>query len=110
MLTIDTKHPCGNLVHERELLNLTWGENDSLLSVPKSSERTKKSRKIASLQLDHSSCFLKLPIRIGASHLIFKPEFPVFAHENGKYPQLSDERTKLNRSFILVPRATRFNL
>ena len=45
MLTIDTKHPCGNLVHERELLNLTWGENGSLLSVTKSSEQTKKSRK-----------------------------------------------------------------
>ena len=80
-------------MHERELLNLTWGGgrgggDDLLLSVPKSSEQTKKSRKIASLQLNHSSCFLKLPIRIGANHLIFKPEFPVFAHEIGKYPQV----------------------
>ena len=92
MLTIDTNHPCGNLVHERQLLNLTWGggggENDLLLSVPKLSEQTKKSGKIASLQLNHSSCFPKLPMRIGANHLIFKPEFPVFAHENGKYPQV----------------------
>ena len=88
VLTIDTKHPCGNLVHERELLNLTWGENGSLLSVTKSSEQTKKSRKITSLQLNHSSCFLKLPIGSGANHLIFKPDFPVFAHVNETYPQV----------------------
>ena len=75
-------------MHERELLNLTWGDNGSLLSVTKSSEQTKKSRKITSLQVNHSSCFLKLPIGSGANPLIFKPDFPVFAHVNEKYPQV----------------------
>ena len=86
MLTIDTNHPCGNLVHERELLNLTWGENGSLLSVTKSSEQTKKSRKITSLQLNHSSCFLKLPIGSGANHLNFQTGFSGFCACKGNVP------------------------
>ena len=85
------------------------GENDPLLSLTKSSEQTKKSRKIASLQLDLSSCILKLPIRIGANHLIFKPEFSVLLMKMVSTPK-SDEWTKLKRSFILVPKVTRFNL
>ena len=62
----------GNLGHK----HITVKFDDPLQSVYSLVEQTKKSRKIASLQIT-TLFFLNLPKRSAMIHFIFQPEFPV---------------------------------
>lgn len=67
VLTINTNHPVGNLVHNHKIAILTWWENGRLQSVSKLAEQTEKSRK----NYDTSSLnpyFLKFPKRNSQLH------------------------------------------
>ena len=51
VFNIYTNHPDRNLLHKHKTVKLTWWENDTIQSISKCAEQTKKRRKIALPQI-----------------------------------------------------------